>query len=307
MTWMNGMDGADGRMTEQAEKPKHMRYDNAVKHLQSIDPGAWAKFLGCKSESVAISNTDLSTVKSSADCVLMVDNDGHEGEHVENQTNYDSTMGERAMVYNVLASKSLGIPVRTTVILLRPEADGPALCGVYRRTTRDGRQNLEFRFDVVRVWMLSPDQVFECGLGVLPLAFIADIKPEALPNLMKRTQDYLLGVSDRNRANEVLTAIKVLMGLRYKSRDIAELMKGQEAMKESVTYQEIVAEGRKEGMATGAINEARAIVLRQASFRFGTPDAQKLSSLNSIQSVERLEILADRVLYVSNWDELLAP
>ena len=40
-------------------------------------------------------------------------------------------------------------------MLLRPEADGPDLSGVYRRFLPGGPAFLEFRYDVVRAWLLD--------------------------------------------------------------------------------------------------------------------------------------------------------
>lgn len=73
-------------------------------------------------------------------------------------------------------------------------------------------------------------------------------------------------------------------------------------MEESTTYQAIIAKGRAEGQAT----EARKILLRQASKRFGPPDARAQTAIDAITDIDRLEQLSERVLDVSSWDELLA-
>jgi hypothetical protein len=65
-------------------------------------------------------------------------------------------------------------------------------------------------------------------------------------------------------------------------------------MRESSTYLAILAE------------EARVILLRQGTKRFGPPSADVRAALEAITDVEQLETLADRLLDVENWDELLA-
>jgi predicted transposase YdaD len=80
-------------------------------------------------------------------------------------------------------------------------------------------------------------------------------------------------------------------------------------MNESATYQAILAEGRAEGRAEGQA-EGRTEGERDALIRFGTrqfgpPDARVLASLQSISDVDRLGALAERLLDVSGWDELL--
>jgi hypothetical protein len=73
-------------------------------------------------------------------------------------------------------------------------------------------------------------------------------------------------------------------------------------MRESVTYQKVVEEGRVEGRA----QEARRIVARQATQRFGPPDEATRTRLEAIHDTDRLETLADRVLTATGWDDLLA-
>ena len=69
-------------------------------------------------------------------------------------------------------------------------------------------------------------------------------------------------------------------------------------MKESSTYQAILAKGRTD--------EARKIVLRQGAKRFGPADARTRSEIEAIADVHRLEQLTERLLDVSSWDDLLA-
>ena len=69
-------------------------------------------------------------------------------------------------------------------------------------------------------------------------------------------------------------------------------------MKESVTYQAIVREGR--------VEEARAILLRLGRRRFGPPSPEAEAVLAGITAIERLEALSERLLDVESWEELLA-
>jgi hypothetical protein len=74
-------------------------------------------------------------------------------------------------------------------------------------------------------------------------------------------------------------------------------------MKESVTYQAIV----EEGVQKGRLEEARHILLRMGEQRFGKPASAKTRArLETVSRLEVLEHLADRVLWVQSWDELLA-
>ena len=82
----------------------------------------------------------------------------------------------------------------------------------------------------------------------------------------------------------------------------------------SSTYQAILEEGRAEGraevraeeLAKGRAEEARRILRRQGTRRFGKPDTHIEAALDAIADLERLEQLTDRVLEVTTWEELLA-
>ena len=69
-------------------------------------------------------------------------------------------------------------------------------------------------------------------------------------------------------------------------------------MKESSYYQLIVKEGEAK--------KEREIVLRQGRKKFGPPSPEVEAALNLIEDMTRLDMLADRLLDVSTWDELLA-
>ena len=274
-------------------------YDNATRYLQSLRPQDWPTFLGVKTDAVELCQTDLSTIASRSDMMFLLHAGKSEAMHIENQATYDAHVGERVLMYSVLGRKLHNVPVRSFVLLLRPEADGPAMTGVVKQCYLDGTPYLDFHYTVVRIWKRSPEELFQSGLSVLPLAFIADIKQEALPDLVRRTQQRLEGETVPTAAG-VWTAIGLLLGLRYEKRLVKGLLKGVSAMRESVIFQDILEEGE----AKGKLEEARTILTRLGSRRFGNPDAKTLAALNGITSVERLEELLDRLVIVSNWNDL---
>jgi hypothetical protein len=106
---------------------------------------------------------------------------------------------------------------------------------------------------------------------------------------------------------DVWVATRILMGLRYSGEMVRNLIAGTIHMKESTTYQEIIAEGMAEGIAKGRALEARDVLLRGGRKRFGEPDSFATDRLNSISDHARLEALMDRLLDGSahSWSELL--
>ena len=77
-------------------------------------------------------------------------------------------------------------------------------------------------------------------------------------------------------------------------------------MKESVTYQAILEEGRVLGIEAGRADEARRILLNLGTKRFGKPSAKHRKTVAAIAEPAVLEALATRSLEVESWTELLA-
>ena len=67
-------------------------------------------------------------------------------------------------------------------------------------------------------------------------------------------------------------------------------------MRESVTYQAILKEGRLE--------EVRNVLLLQGRDRLGVPSAKIIALLFAETDLGRLEALAIRLLHVKTWEEL---
>ena len=100
------------------------------------------------------------------------------------------------------------------------------------------------------------------------------------------------------------------MGLRYTSNQIKEMLKGAREMRESVTYQAILEEGREIGREIGR-EEGREIGVRKTLLllggkRLGEPSESTLAKIQAITDLTQLEQLALRLLEVESWSELLA-
>jgi predicted transposase YdaD len=92
------------------------------------------------------------------------------------------------------------------------------------------------------------------------------------------------------------------MGLEYEEGFVRQLLKGVRSMKESVTYQAILEEGREEGRS----EEARRILLAQGTKRFGKPLAKHRKTVAAITEPAIFDGLATRLLEVDSWTELLS-
>ena len=69
-------------------------------------------------------------------------------------------------------------------------------------------------------------------------------------------------------------------------------------MHESTAYDMAVEEGE--------IRNSHRVLLRQGRKLWGSPDATVESALKSIQDVARLERMAEAILTVKSWEELLS-
>ena len=80
-------------------------------------------------------------------------------------------------------------------------------------------------------------------------------------------------------------------------------------MKDSSTYQKILAEGRAEGISEGEeqgrLREAQNMLPLFGKGRLGEANAEVTRKIRAFTSVERLESLAERLVTIESWDELL--
>ncbi len=159
-------------------------FDPTLKHLFEARPIDGLRYVGLSvTDPVAVIDADLSTVSAEADKVIRVGGDNPWLAHLECQANYERRLGNRMLRYNVLLGDRHDLPVDSTVILLRPQADGPAMTGRLRFDVH-GVEYLDFRYRVVRAWEQSVEVVLAGGLGTLPLAPLCDVPPERLPEVI---------------------------------------------------------------------------------------------------------------------------
>jgi hypothetical protein len=115
--------------------------------------------------------------------------------------------------YNVLLNRRHGLPVRTVVVLLRREADGPEMTDSVRHALPDGRPYLEFRYDVTRIWQKPVEEILAGGVGTLPLAPIAQVAENELPGVIHRMQERFVHEVTRAEAATLWAETSILMGL----------------------------------------------------------------------------------------------
>src|SRR4051794_30323038 len=162
-------------------------FDATTRRLIENDPAGWLRYVGLPVDGpVHPIDSDLSTVLAEVDKVLRVDAPSPWLAHLELQTSRDRELPVRLFQYHALLHYRHGLPVASTVILLRPDADGRELTVPLELFGPTGEPTITFRFRVVRVWEQSVDALLQGGVGTLPLAPLANIEPAQLPDVIQQ-------------------------------------------------------------------------------------------------------------------------
>ena len=279
-------------------------FDATLKELVGKYPADWMACLGIKSSSrVDVIDADLSTVTTQADKVLLI----HDPEpwllHIELQASRDKDLSKRILRYNTLLHAHHGVPVHSTVFLLRPEAIEIGLTGqLSYAPSADG--SLNFRFQVLKVWQHSPEEFLSGGIGTLPLAPLCDVTKDALPHIIHLMDERLSSGTMHAESATIRMAAFVLLGLRYEPGVVEKLFQGVKTMEESSTYQAILAKGEARGKAIGQASGEARMLLIQGTKRWGPVTAAVRAKIES-SSVEVLERLGTELLESESWEDLI--
>jgi predicted transposase YdaD len=293
-------------------------FDVATRGLIEADPAGWLAWLGLPFDGpVHAVDSDVSAVLAAVDKVLRVEGASPWLAHLEFQVSRDRDLPLRLHEYNAILRYRHRIRVRTTVVLLRRQADGRELTGHLQDIEDDGEEILSFKYRVVRLWERPVDELLHESVGVLPLAPLAAFGPERLPEILDHLGERFERESP-SAVGDLWAATALLMGVRYDRDQITDLIQRVRRMRESVTYQIILEEGREEGREAGReegreegelhgrVREARDLVVQFGTEQFGPPDPAVLARLNAIEDRARLESLIRATFSTTSWQELLA-
>lgn len=293
-------------------------FDNATKELLERYPEPWLRCFGLSLDGpVRVIDADLSTVSAEADKVFRIEGPKPYLVHLEMQASADPTLPRRLLRYNALLDLRLGLRVHSVAVLLRPEADRSNLTGLLQLHLPDGRRIVEFSYEVVRAWRCPLEPILSGSLGTLPMAPLADVLPERLPDVIHQIDVRLVKEAPAAEAVKIMEATLILAGLRLGEDTIEELRQGLHTMNlttESSYYRLAIKEGRaeglkeglKEGVLQGKLEEARRLILRLGQLRFGPPEPQIREAIEADTDLDRLEQLGDHVLTAPDWAALVS-
>lgn len=273
-------------------------FDASLKDLIAGYPSDWLSFLSISATEVEIIDADVSTVSADADKVFRIASDHPFLLHLELQSSPRTEPSEQLQWYNTLLRHRHRLPVRTIILLLRPEADSPRYNGIYQDAFPGEPPYLEFHYQVVRLWQIPVEEILSGGLGILPLALLGDVEEAAFPGVLHRMNERLEREANSEQEPLLWTAAYILTGLRLPPEALFSLFQGVSLMRESSAFQLMRAEG--------AVLELKKVIRLQGRQRFGPPEAATNESLEAIMDLERLERMAERMLVVNSWEQLLS-
>jgi hypothetical protein len=274
-------------------------YDAASKELLQLDPVAWAGFVGVvrPPDQVKLTDSDLSAVTAAADKVIVIYDSTPWILDIEFQSWRDPTLPRQLLKYSALLQDRHKCPVASVLIVLAEDANSPAYSGRYSVVPPFGPA-WEFGYTVIRVWEMSANTLLSGPLVLAPLAPVANIAFDEVPNVLRRVANRVNHESDPETSARLLTAVGLLLRLRYGPMTASELISKFPEIPNMEPFKQFVDKGRAEGL--------RSSILLQGREKFGTPQPEQEVALNAITDTTRLEALCKKLLKVNTWDELLA-
>ncbi len=281
-------------------------FDDTFKDMLEMSPSGWAeRFLGGAIISADCIDADVATVTAAADKVLRVNRPG--GALLLNPEAWSGHAGTapgQAHLYSTLLTNRHALPVRSVIILLRPEANATNLTGTMELSELpdDPEPYLVFRYRVVRLWQEPLEPFLSGPAALLPFAPLTDEGGRDLAGTVGRVVRRIRAETSPEVAGKMEAATFVLLGLRHEAEVIQRVFEGVKEMEESTTYQAILRKGQERGV----IQTLRETLLQFGGWKLGEPGPAAVGAIEAITDVGRLRALAARLREVDSWEALLA-
>jgi len=263
-------------------------YDNVCKKLVedfSSDFASW--YLGKPEELTKLKPTELYAEPIRADALILLES-SEIILHIEFQTQPDPTMALRMADYYVrVARRYPNKEMVQVVIYLKPTSSKLVQQNVYQT------DKMRHEFDVIRLWEQPVSELIKYP-GLLPLAALG--KTDDREENLRQISLQIDKIEDRTAQSNIATTTSVLAGLVLNEQVIKSILR-REIMQDSVIYQDIKREGKKEGQEE--------LILRQLKRRTGQISETEETKINGL-SQEKLEALGDALLDFKTKDDLTA-
>src|SRR5580692_7903625 len=128
----------------------HKPFDVSPKAISEALRREWLEFLGWPDEDVNVVDADVAAVSGAVDKVFRAGGSRPWLAMLEFMSSYKAFVDERLHWHATLIGHRHKLLVRSVVVLLRPEADGPNLTGTYVEAFPGEETHITFRYRVLR-------------------------------------------------------------------------------------------------------------------------------------------------------------
>jgi hypothetical protein len=175
-----------------------------------------------------------------------------------------------------------------------------------------------FRYDVIRLWQEPMATLLAAGPGVAPLAPLTNEASRDVSGAFDRVLGHLQAAGlPVTLIRDLIGSSLILGGLRYGKGVIGPINTRLGMginLEESSTYQLLIEEGKRRGLAEGEargrlqgeLDRARQSLVRFGQTKFGPPSAEVVASIQGIPELDRFDRMEERLATASGWDDLLA-
>lgn len=165
--------------------------------------------------------------------------------HIEFQTRYDPKMPIRMVSYHGRILYQYKLPVYPVVVYLSSKDSEKDIESGYTSSICD-KQVIAFDYDVVKVWELESEMIFEKKLyGMYPLTPL--MRGADLAECFREAED---AVTHKHLNADSYACIRIFAGMKF-SDEVVKAMIKDDWLKQSVFYKETFEEGASTGMDRG--------------------------------------------------------
>jgi predicted transposase/invertase (TIGR01784 family) len=280
-----------------------LMYDNTCKYLAenfTEDIASW--LIGNRVTLTELNPTELNVDPIRADSLILLKNEDLIL-HVEFQTIPKSNIPFRMTDYRLRAYRKFPQKRMRQVVVYLSQINNDL---VYE--TIFELENTRHQFEVIRLWE-QPASIFLESQGLYPFAILAQTdEPESI---LRTVAARIEEIGPGRVQADLAASASILAGLVL-NRDLVKQILRRDIMRESVIYQDILAEGKTEGLVEGKtegrIEEAKGLVIRLLTRKLGNINPNLLAKIEALP-LERVESLGEDLLdftVISDLEQWLA-
>ena len=203
-----------------------------------------------------------------------------------------------------------GMMPRVVVVLVWPPAEGPGTTGRYEDRDAEGKIKRVFTYEIRRIWEMRAEETMG-SIGTMMMAPVTKGAKQRMPEIVRMLDHGLTKHKADAKAREsILESVYWWMGL------VCDLDEAHQALgdllnviQNTENYRaakgEAFMDGYTKAIQEGPKQAARALILRQATGRFGAAP-ESAATLEAIESLEELEAITQRVFAATDWTDLLS-